>query len=218
MRPRVMIVEDEGLYRDMLSSSLGRYPNLDVVGCVADGDSAIRVAREQQANVALMDIDLGCEPNGIEAGQRIRNDNPETGIVLLSSQNDRGYIDAIPLDEASGWSYISKQSVTDLSVLIKAIEGSAAGLNVMDPGSIEDLRGRQSTLLGSLSSRQVDLLALIAEGHNNTEIAKKLFLREKSVENYINILYQQLQVSRQGQIHPRVMAALIFLRESSAGG
>ena len=216
MGTRVMIVEDEGLYRDLLKSSLGQYPEFDVVGCVADGESAIQLAREQQANVALMDIELGSDLNGIEVGRHIKSENPDTGIVLLSSHKDRGYIDAIPLDEASGWSYITKQSVTDLSVLVRAIEGSAAGLNVMDPGIVRDLRARPSTLLESLSARQLDILALIAEGYSNTGIAKKLFLREKSVENYINTLYQQLQISRKDPIHPRVKATLIFLRESRA--
>ena len=214
MGPRLLIVENEGLYRDMLRSSLGHYPNLDVVGCVADGASAIQLAREQQANVVLLDIELGGELNGIEVGKQIKNDNPGTGIVLLSSHNDGRYIDAIPLGEASGWSYLTKQSVTDLSVLIRAIAESAAGLNVMDPGVVRDTVFRSSKLLGSLSSRQLNILGLIAVGYDDTEIAKELLLREKSVGNYINTLYQQLQISRQDEIHPRVMATLIFLRES----
>ena len=99
-------------------------------------------------------------------------------------------------------------------MLTRAIEGAAAGLNVVDPVIVQSLRPRSSSILASLSPRQLETLKLIAEGYSDTGIAQQLVLREKSVENYINTLYQQLQITRNDPIHRRVTATLIYLRES----
>ncbi len=214
MGTRTLIVEDEGLMRDLLRSSLDQCSELDVVGCAADGPSGVKMANDLKAEVVLMDIELGSEPNGIEAGRSIRESNPDAGIVLLSSHKDRQYLNAVPLAEARGWSYLTKQSISNLNVLTRAIEGAAAGLNVVDPVIVQSLRPRSSSILASLSPRQLETLKLIAEGYNNTGIARQLVLREKSVENYINTLYQQLQITRTDPIHRRVTATLIYLRES----
>lgn len=214
MGTRTLIVEDEGLMRDLLRSSLDQCSELDVVGCAADGPSGVNMANDLKAEVVLMDIELGSEPNGIEAGRSIRESNPTAGIVLLSSHKDRQYLDAVPLAEAQGWSYLTKQSISNLNVLTRAIEGAAAGLNVVDPVIVQSLRPRSSSILASLSPRQLETLKLIAEGYSDTGIAQQLVLREKSVENYINTLYQQLQITRNDPIHRRVTATLIYLRES----
>ncbi len=73
----VIIVEDEGLFRDMLKIALSSFPNLRVVGAVGSGNEAIHMVKEIQPNVVLMDIELGSEPNGIEAGRMIRNEFPQ---------------------------------------------------------------------------------------------------------------------------------------------
>ena len=78
------------------------------------------------------------------------------------------------------------------------------------------LRPRPSSLLESLSPRQLETLALIAEGYNNAGIARELVITTKSVENYVNTLYQQLAITRNEPIHPRVRATRIYLQESQA--
>ena len=81
----VMIVEDEGLFRDMLKISLEAVPNMEVVGAVGDGNAAIDAANRYNPDVILMDIELGSDPNGISAGRSIRSEHPDMGIVILSS-------------------------------------------------------------------------------------------------------------------------------------
>ena len=107
-----------------------------------------------------------------------------------------------------------KQSLADLGALTRALEGAAAGLVVLDPELVMGLRPKPDTSVGSLRGRHLEVLELMAQGYNNGAIAEKLVLGQKSVENYINGIYQQLQINREDSIHPRVKAVLLFLQES----
>ena len=199
----VMIVEDEGLFRDMLKISLGAVPNLEVVGAVGDGTSAIEAATRFNPDVILMDIELGSDPNGINAGRSIKQEHPDMGIVILSSHRERQYLGMISADESSGWSYLLKQSVSDSGALARAIEGAASGLVVMDPTVVNSMKPRKGSLTAGLTPRQQEVLILMAQGYNNAAIAEKLVLGTKSVENYINAIYQELNLSHSGPLHPR---------------
>ncbi len=212
---RVMIVEDEGLFRDMLRISLSGMPNLKVVDAVADGNAAIETTNRLEPDVILMDIELGCEPNGITTGHMIKADHPDTGIVILSSHRERQYLNLIAAEETSGWSYLLKQSVTDSGSLGRAIEGAASGLVVMDPTVVNSMKPRKGSLTAGLTPRQQEVLNMMAQGYYNSAIAEKLVLGTKSVENYINAIYQELTLSHNGPLHPRVQAVLSYLRDAA---
>ena len=218
MTTKVMIVEDEGLFRDLLRVSLEAQPAFKVVGAAADGESSVRMAQDLSPDVIIMDIDLGKGPNGVEVGIRIKEVNPDVGIVLLSAHKDKEYLSAIPADRSAGWSYVLKQSLADLGALTRALEGAAAGLVVLDPELVMGLRPKANTSVEGLRGRHLEVLELMAQGYSNAAIAEKLVLGEKSVENYINGIYQQLQINREDAIHPRVKAVLLFLRESRQAG
>ncbi len=211
---RVMIVEDEGLFRDMLRVALSNRAGLEIVGAVSDGASAVRMARELKPDVVLMDIELGTEPNGIDTGMAIKKENPKAGIVVLSLHGDKEYLSLVPAEYAEGWSYLMKQSVADLDALTRAIEGSAKGLMVLDPGLVMGLRPRAKSRVDALTQRQREVLELMAQGFSNSAVAERLHLGVKSVENYINAIYQQLGISQDEPIHPRVRAVLIYLQDS----
>ena len=216
MKTKVMIVEDQGLFRNLLRTSLTSLPSMEVVGDVADGQSAIRMARDKKPHVVLMDIDLGDGLDGIEAGFEIRRYLPKVGIVLLSNHKNKAFIDRVQDEEAGGWSYLLKESIGDLEALTRALEGSASGLMVLDPQLVASLRPKSSTPLMNLTPRQLEVLELMAGGYSNAGIAKKMVLGEKSVENYINAIYQQLLTSREQPKHPRVTAVLLYLRNSQS--
>ena len=211
---RVLIVEDEGLFRDMLKISLSSYPNLEIVDAVASGEEALKAFRECKPEVVLMDIELGSGPCGIETGQVMKEERSETGIVILSVHRDKEYISRLSLEEASGWSYLLKQSVGDASALRRAIEGSAAGFVVLDPEVVNSLKPKQGSFVSRLTPRQQEVLALMAQGYNNSGIAEKLVLGPKSVENYINAIYQELNLNQTDRIHPRVSAVLGYIKDS----
>ncbi|HEU0020320.1 MAG TPA: response regulator transcription factor [Dehalococcoidia bacterium] len=212
---RIMIVEDEGLFRDMLKISLGAVPNLEVVEAVSDGLSAIDGASRLYPDVILMDIELGGDPNGIAAGRIIKLEHPNTGIVILSSHRERQYLSLIAAEESSGWSYLLKQSVSDSGALARAIEGAASGLVVMDPTVVNSLKPRKGSVTSGLTPRQQEVLTMMAQGYNNAAIAEKLVLGTKSVENYINAIYQELSLSHNGPLHPRVQAVLTYVKDST---
>ena len=161
-----------------------------------------------------MDIELGSEPNGIETGRLIREENADVGIVILSAHKDKEHISSLSQDEASGWSYLLKQSVGDTRALGRAIEGSAAGFVVLDPEVVNGLKLRKGSFAARLTPRQQEVLALMAQGYNNVAIAEKLVLGHKSVENYINAIYQEMNPAQSDRIHLRVSAVLSYIQDS----
>lgn len=212
---KVLIVENEGLFRDMLKISLGSIPNMEIVDAVSDGHAAIQTSSQLQPDVVLMDIELGGEPNGIEAGKTIKSNHPDMGMILLSAHKEREYVNMIASDDLSGWSYVLKQSVSDAEALVRAIEGAACGLVVMDQGVVNSMKPRKGSDTAGLTPRQQEVLSMMAKGYNNSSIAENLVLGTKSVENYINAIYQELHLGHNGSLHPRVQAVLTYIRDSA---
>lgn len=208
---RVLVVEDEGLFRDMLQTALAAQPTIQVVAAVATGEDAIREAERVAPDVVLADIELGPGLNGVEAASRIRARHAEAGVVLLSAHRDKQYIASLPAGQARGWSYLLKSSVTDTGTLVRAIQGAASGLVVLDPALVDALRPRPRSAVDALSERQRQVLALMAKGYSNGGIAQELVLTEKTVENYVGGIFQALGIDREGAVHPRVKAVLAFL-------
>jgi DNA-binding NarL/FixJ family response regulator len=211
-KKRVLIVEDVRLFSDLLARTLSSY--LDIIGMARDGATAITLAAEHQPDAVLMDIELEGAMDGIEAAIKIKQAKPSTGIVILSSHNDRRYVTSLPLVEIPGWAYLLKQTAPDIETVLRAIDASMNGMVMLDPSVVEGLKPRKDSLLASLTPRQLEVLQLIAEGHNNSSIAEHLVIAEKSVETYINSIYQNLNVSGEPGVHARVRAAMIFIDES----
>ncbi len=211
---RVLIVDDHVFFSEVMQRTLSAEPKLDVVGVSHDGETAVELARKAKPDVVLMDIELPGELDGIEAGRRIKEASPETGIVVLSAHDDRRYIMSLPLEESTGWSYLLKQSVPDTATVVRAIEGSARGMMVLDPAVVMGLRPKQDSAVSGLTPRQREVLELIAQGFNNAAIADRLVLTERSVETYIHAIYQQLNLSGEQDIHARVRATLSYLQDA----
>ena len=211
---RVLVIEDEALFREVLVDALSQKADLEIVDTTDDAEKAIALARQTKPNVIVMDIELSSKMDGIDAALAIKRENPEIGIVILSAHDDPRYVTSLPLGESTGWAYLLKQTVRDLSTVVKAIEGCARGMVVMDPAVMAKLHPRKGSNVYRLTSRQQDVLRLLAEGFNNATIAKKLELTERSVESYINVIYQHLGLTKGSEINMRVKAALAFLKSS----
>jgi len=213
---RIIIVEDEALFRELLRRTLSSELGLEVVGEAEDGETAVHLADKMNPDVALMDIELAGELDGIEAALQIKKVRPQTGIVILSVHNDRRYVTSLPLEDSRGWAYLLKQNVPDLATIVRAIEGSKEGLLVLDPAIVRSLRPKEDSILARLTSRQHEVLELIAQGYNNATIAERLYISGRSVETYINAIYQVLQLSNEPDTHARVRATLLFLEHSKS--
>jgi DNA-binding NarL/FixJ family response regulator len=211
---RVLIVDDERFFAEMLKGSLSGEAKIEVVGVAHDAETALQMEESHKPDAVLRDIELPGDMDGIEAAVQIKNVRPNTGIVILSAHNERRYVTSLPLENTSGWAYLLKQSVPDISAVVRAIEGSINGMMVLDPAVVMNLQPRQGSAVARLTNRQRQVLELIAQGYNNAAIAGELVLTEKSVETYINAIYQELGVSREQGIHSRVTATLAYLNDT----
>ena len=185
-----------------------------MVGVATDGESAVRLADEFSPDAVIMDIELPGEIDGIDAALKIKENRIQTGIVILSVHKDRRYVSSLPLSESPGWAYLLKQNVPDLSSVMRAIQGSVEGMVVLDPEVVESLQPKRGSAAARLTPRHQQVLELIAQGYNNTTIAQRLSLTEKSVETYINSIYQVLQIPGEEGVHSRVKATLTYLQDS----
>lgn len=213
-RIRVVLAEDEGLYRDLLRLALESTGRIQVAGCFPDGPSTLARALSVHPQVAILDIQLGPGPNGLQVGRLLRRQDPRLGIVLLSHHADPSFLSGVPDSELSGWSYLVKRSVPDLETFVRAVEGAAAGFVVLDPLLVQGGRPRRDVFLQRLTPRQREILELIAQGYTNAAIAEHLQLSVKTVANHINALYEELGIDRDdGSLQPRVRAVLAYLQE-----
>jgi DNA-binding NarL/FixJ family response regulator len=212
-RTRVIIVEADSLLRDMLRAVLSSEPRLQIVGSTGDPAEAARLAGNERPDVALIGLDAEGEQEALTLAQSISVNRNGPRIVFLGERPDRRTLAALPAFRAAGWSYLLRQSVSDVATLVRAIDGAAMGLVVLDPLVVESL-GRRDTRLSALTRRQIEVLSLMAKGYNNAAIARALVLEEKSVENHINAIFGQLNLSRDNAAHPRVKAVLLYLQET----
>ena len=213
---KVLIVEDEVFFREMLQRTLAIEGDIEVVGTTDDGEKAVAFAELLKPDAVLMDIELNGDLDGVEAAVRIKREKPETGIVILSAHRDRRYVTSLPLYENPGWSYLLKQTVRDVETVVRAIQGSMNGTNMLDPSVVENLIPKAGSALARLTKRQQDVLELIAQGYNNAGIAERLSLAEKSVETYISVIYQELELSGAEDVHARVRATIRYLNDSQS--
>ena len=209
---RVLVVEADSLFRDLLRTVLGVEPRLHLVGATGDAAEALALAAAQAPDVALVGLASDSEQDALAVAQAISASRANARIVFLGESPDRRTLAALPAFRAAGWSYLLRQSVGDVATLVRAIDGAAMGLVVLDPLVVESL-GRRDTRLSALTKRQLEVLSLMAKGYNNAAIAKSLVLEEKSVENHINAIFGQLNL-RDNSAHPRVKAVLLYLQET----
>jgi DNA-binding NarL/FixJ family response regulator len=214
-RLRLLIVEDEGLWRDMLRLALSTQPHMEVAGTATSKDDLRAACVACQPDVLLVDVRLDGDSRALATVQAVKAEWPQIGVVVLAAGSDREYLSTNPPPNTPGWSYIIRQSLSGATGLMRAIEAAAAGLVVLDPailsGRNDDVRGPR---LGRLTPRQMDVLHLMAKGYSNAAIGRALVLEEKSVENHINAIFSQVVSSRDPSVHPRVRAVITYLQET----
>ncbi|MBE3557540.1 MAG: response regulator transcription factor [Firmicutes bacterium] len=212
---RVLIVEDEPLYLDLLAMALRQIEPLVIVGRFTEGESALSETASLTPDVALLDIELPGAFNGVQVGLKLREIFPQMGILLLTQHASPGLLATLG-DAAYGWGYLLKQTVSDVATLAHALESTAHGLMVIDPRLTRSVHPSVQQQY-QLTPRQWEILQAMAEGYNNAAIAQRLYLTEKSVENQINAIYQALGVHiDRKQHHPRVQAVLAYLNAVGA--
>ena len=211
---RVLIVEDEGLFRDMLGTALSSQPNIEVVGSASNGRDAIDLATTLQPEVVVMDIDLGDGPNGIDVGRLIKSKPPYPGVVILTAHKDRQYVANLDLAQASGWSYLLKRNVHDTEALMRAIRGAAWGLMTVDREVLDELAPRPETAVGVLTDRQLNVLKMVAQAYTDAEVGEALGLEETYAREEVRGVFKALDLAEDDPVVARVRAVLLYLEET----
>ncbi len=203
---RIVVAEDEPLFRDLLVQGLSSFDDLEVVAALDSGEGVLDQMSASPADVVLLDIHLAGALTGVSTGVQVRRSWPGTGVVLLSSHADPGIIASLPDDVVGGWSYLLKSSAADLATVARAVRGSAAGLMVVDPALVREA-APTGTAVDALTDRQTEIVKLVAQGYTNRAIAQELVLSEKSVENHLSRIYQVLGIDASDPaVHARVQA------------
>jgi DNA-binding NarL/FixJ family response regulator len=212
---RVVIAEDMALMRAGLVKVLADL-GFDVVGEADDADGLLALVAVERPEVALVDIKMPPTHTreGLDAAHTIRAQYPETAVLLLSSYLEAEYAAALLEDYPAGSGYLLKDRVSDPVVLADALRRVASGECVIDPAIVTQLMGRRREPgpLDELSSREREVLGLMAEGRSNTAIGETLVVSAKTVETHVRNVFMKLGLAESSSNSRRVLAVLAYLR------
>jgi DNA-binding NarL/FixJ family response regulator len=212
---RVVVADDETLLREGLARLLAD-AGVDVVGTAGTADELLRRVALTRPDLAIVDIRMPPThtDEGLVAAQEIRRSHPSVGVLILSHYVESRY--AMRLleenDERSG--YLLKERVSDVAVLLDALLRIDEGECVVDPTIVSRLvrKPRENGPLDELTDRELEVLGLMAEGHSNDGICRKLVLSPKTVETHVRHILLKLGIGETGEYHRRVLAVLAYLR------
>jgi len=199
----VLIADDHSMVRQGLKQILELEPDITVVAQAANGEEAVKAAKQYKPDIILMDINMP-GTNGLQAIKELKQNNHPSKIVVLTIHEDREYLFKTLQMGAEG--YVLKDA--EPSVLIEAIRNVHKGQSYIQPNMTKELvkefnrvtlHERDKNEDNCLTSREMEVLGLIAEGMINKEIAKHLYISEKTVKNHVSNIFKKLNVSDRTQ-------------------
>jgi DNA-binding NarL/FixJ family response regulator len=211
---RILVVDDHRLFREGLSALLSTSPGIEVAGEAATGKEAVAQVDALNPDVVLMDIQMP-DMNGIETTRRVLDGHPDVGVIMLTMLEDDDSLFAAMSAGARG--YILKGA--DKAEVLQTVTAVAEGQALFGPAIATRLkiffqRGSESEKSVSpfpeLTDREREVLTLIAQGANNSEIAAQLHISVKTVSNHISNIFNKLQVADRAQ-------AIIKARDANIG-
>ncbi len=215
---RVAIAEDHYLVREGIRRALESTSGIQVIAAAGTADELHHVATRERLDVIVTDIRM--PPNhrmeGIDIALRIRQEQPNIGVVVLSQHNDPDYALALFRDGTQGLAYLLKQRVGEPTSLADAVRAVSDGGSVVDPEVVEALVERTASSkspIATLTDRERDVLSLMAEGRTNHGIADQLCLSTSSVEKYVSSIFIKLELGDEPEVHRRVAAVLTYLQD-----
>ena len=209
---RIVIAEDSALFREGLASLLTDAGH-DIVARVADSVTLLDAVAEYRPDLAIIDVRMPPDntDDGARAAKLLRAQHPDLAIVLLSQHIETSH--SVDLVSAGRFGYLLKDRVLDVDDFLDALRRVAAGGSALDPEVVARLIGarRQEAPLESLTSRERDVLALMAEGRTNIGIARRLWVSDRTVETHVTNIMIKLGLDSTDEDHRRVLAVLKFL-------
>jgi DNA-binding NarL/FixJ family response regulator len=212
---RVVIADDAPLIREGVTRLLTDN-DIDVVDQVGDADALLRSVRDLRPDVALVDIRMPPThtDEGLRAARDIRSHYPNTAVLVLSQHLEPDYALQLLETKPERVGYLMKERVGRIEQLLDAVRRVAAGECVVDRSVVDDLlsRKRQADPIEELTSREREILALMAEGRSNQGICRALWLSPKTVETHIRGAFAKLGIPTAPEDNRRVLAVLAYLR------
>jgi DNA-binding NarL/FixJ family response regulator len=213
---RVLIAEDLALLRDGLSRLL-RDNGFKVVDAVADGTALIHAAKRERPDIAIVDIRLPptFRDEGLRAALELRETVPEMAILVVSQYVEHTYAAELLATGGGGVGYLLKDRILHVDDFVDAVRRVAEGGTALDAEVVAQLfsRRRAKGPLERLTTRELEVLQLMAEGRSNAAIGAALVLTVGAVEKNIASIFTKLQLSQTGTDHRRVLAVLAYLQQ-----
>jgi DNA-binding NarL/FixJ family response regulator len=212
---RVLIAEDDVLLREGVARVLTE-AEFEVVALAGDADEFLRKALAHRPDVAVVDILMppGRGDDGLQAALHLRTELPETGILVLSNYYEERYALDLMADNAEGVGYLLKERIGDVDTFVDAVARVAGGGTALDPEVVGRMLGRRRTPRGpldNLTTREREVLALLAEGKSNSGIAEALCVSTSAVEKQVTSVFEKLGIRASPSGHRRVLATWTYL-------
>lgn len=210
---RTVIADDDVLLREGLSSLLDR-SGFEIVGQAGDSASLLALVREQKPDLVVTDIRMPPThtSEGLDAAQTIRAEFPETAILVLSAHVEVEHaMELLAGGRAIG--YLLKTRVTDVVDFVDTVGRIAGGASIVDPALVQELLSarRRDDPLAALSTREHEVLTLMAEGLSNSGIGRRIWVTEGTVEKHVRSILTKLDLPETGDDHRRVRAVIMYL-------
>lgn len=203
--------------REGVVAALSAVDDLEVVAACGDLDQLLAEVETHRPDVVFTDIRMPPDhrDEGIVAARRIRSEHPGIGVIVLSQHADPQYVLSLFEDGSDGFGYLLKENVANLGELRRAVASVCDGGSPIDPEVVTVLVGQRAgpSPLDDLTPREREVLAHIAEGLNNSAIAERLVIAEKSVHKHINMIFAKLHLNEEADTHRRVRAVRLWLAE-----
>lgn len=211
---RIVVADDAVLLREGLVRLLTENGHA-VVAAVGDGPSLVQAIEENRPDVSVVDVRMppSHTDEGLRAAVEARRRVPRSPVLVLSQYVELSYADDLLADRAGAVGYLLKDRVAAITEFLDALDRVAAGGTVLDPEVVAQLLlRRRDDPLGELTQREREVLALMAEGRSNANIARTLHVSDATVEKHVGNIFTKLMLPPDEEQHRRVLAVLAFLR------
>jgi DNA-binding NarL/FixJ family response regulator len=210
---RIVIAEDSAILRECLAQLL-TIRGHEIVAAVGEPVALLATVAEQAPDVAVIDIRMPPthKDEGLKAALELRKANANLGVLLFSQYVETSFVKELLANGSSGVGYLLKERVTDLDEFTSALDRIAAGGTALDPEVVTQLfgAGKRDTL-SSLTPREREVLALMAEGRTNAAIAKSLVVTDRAIEKHVANIFTKLGLPITEGDHRRVLSVLRYL-------
>jgi len=199
----LILADDHAVVRAGTRQLLERQPDLRVVGEAADGEEAVRLAKELKPHVVVMDVRMP-KMSGVEATRRIKQEVPEVAVLVLTAHDDDEYVFALLQAGANG--YLLKTA--EMEELVRAIRAVAAGQSALDPvvtgkvvaqfasgRSLPDVLANVKDEYEGLTEREMEILRLVGKGLTNKDIGQQLYISDRTVQAHLSNIFSKLGVN-----------------------